>query len=124
MVRKSERNKAQGTPEKLIPERTRKSTRQALRRKKKSSSESEGEPDVVVDKDIKEVGELSESKLQTEPEGPEAKEDGARSRRSVRKHPNALQSDKEQDNNRPQQNSEWEEDPSFWHSEGPAPVRY
>ncbi|XP_014278940.1 apoptotic chromatin condensation inducer in the nucleus isoform X2 [Halyomorpha halys] len=54
MVRKSERNKAQGTPEKLIPERTRKSTRQALRRKKKSSSESEGEPEVVVDKDIKE----------------------------------------------------------------------
>lgn len=62
MVRKSERNKAQGTPEKLIPERTRKSTRQALRRKKKSSSESEGEPDVVVDKDIKEQ-ETSESKV-------------------------------------------------------------
>ncbi|XP_014278942.1 apoptotic chromatin condensation inducer in the nucleus isoform X3 [Halyomorpha halys] len=119
MVRKSERNKAQGTPEKLIPERTRKSTRQALRRKKKSSSESEGEPEVVVDKDIKEVGELSESKLQTEPEGPEAKEDGARSRRSVRRHPAALQSDKEQE--RGEQNNEWEEDPSFWHSEGPAP---
>ncbi|CAH1388446.1 unnamed protein product [Nezara viridula] len=63
MVRKSERNKAQGTPEKFIPERTRKSTRQALRRKKKSSSESEGEPEVVVDKEIKEVETTSELKV-------------------------------------------------------------
>lgn len=119
MARKSERNKSQGAqaaPEKVAPERGRKSTR-APRRKKKSESESEGEGEAHVEKETKEVGEPVESKVQAGTAPVDGEENSARARRSTRRNP-LTQPDKEPENDKP---SEWKEDPTFWGTEESAP---